>query len=388
MKNVLLLIIFFSQFAFSQEQVGPRICGNVIDAETREPIAYANIFISNSSIGGASNKYGYFELRNVPYGRYEIIASVIGYEVLKAKIGIYENSRRNFRFEMYKQPIQMEEVIVSGKETWKRRRQLKSFRRNLLGSSKNGKKSYITNEEVLRFTENKHGTLMAFAEEPLKIINNGLGYKIYYVLEDFELTPEYVKYTGYPHFTEKIATTFHDSVDWPENRKNTYTGSLRHFLTIICENYEITEGDTTERLYVKDLGDMIISGARLTYGDTTHIEDEGFSVIQTNYIYGWVRHAERRLVNTNWFLSETENTNEMNLKFGGFLEVKYEDEFYPFKSTIGRNQKVSWINMTCESTILDKQGRYFDIYAIKTTGLWSKERVADMLPFDYTITKE
>ena len=125
-----LLLLFFN-ISFSQEPIKPRICGNIIDAETREPIAYANIFISNSSIGGASDKNGYFELRNLPYGRYEIIASVIGYEVLKAKVGIYKNSRRNFRFEMYKQPIQMEEVIVSGKETWKRRRQLKSFRRNL-----------------------------------------------------------------------------------------------------------------------------------------------------------------------------------------------------------------------------------------------------------------
>ena len=44
--------------------------------------------------------------------------------------------------------------------------------------------------------------------------------------------------------------------------------------------------------------------------------------------------------------------------------------------------------MTCDTTILDKQGRYFDIYAIKTGGVWSKERVADMLPFDYTIGEE
>jgi len=388
MKKLITLIILFNQLVLSQVQVGPRICGNIIDAETREPIGYANIFISNSSIGGASDKNGYFELRNVPYGRYEIIASVIGYEVLKANVGIYNDSRRNFRFEMYKQPIQFPEIIVSGKKTWKRARQLKQFRRNLLGTSKNSKKTYIKNEDVIHFKEDEHGILWAFSNEPLDIVNNALGYNIRYVLEDFELAPEYVRYTGYPHFTEQTATTFHDSLDWPENRKNTYTGSLRHFLTTICENYEITDGDTTERVFVKDFGDMIVSGVRLTYGDTTHIEDEGFSVIQTNYIYGWARHADRRLVNTNWFLSEAENNNEMNLKFGGFLEVKYEDEFYPFKSTIGRSKKESWINMTCESTILDKQGRYFDIYAIKTTGVWSKERVADMLPFDYAITKE
>ena len=120
MKYLLTFIILLIQIGFSQEPIMPRICGIIIDAETREPIAYANIFISNSSIGCASDKNGYFELRNLPYGRYEIIASVIGYEVLNAKIGIYNDSRRNLRFEMYKQPIQFPEVIVSAKESWKR----------------------------------------------------------------------------------------------------------------------------------------------------------------------------------------------------------------------------------------------------------------------------
>lgn len=382
------ITILLCQFLLSQEPIKPRICGNIIDAETREPIPYANIFISNSSIGGASDKNGYFELRNLPYGRYEIIASVIGYEILKAKIGLYNDAKRNLRFEMYKQPIQFPEVIVSAKESRKRRRQLQSFRRNLLGTSQNGKKSYIKNEDVIRFTENKSGVMCAFAEEPLEIINNGLGYKLYYVLEDFELTKDYVKYTGYPHFTEIIATTFHDSVDWPENRKNTYTGSLRHFLTTICENYEITNGDITERDYVKDMGNATNRGTLLTYRDTTHIEDEGFFVMKTKYLRGVSQSTKRQLVNNNWFLSEADNANEMYLKFDGFLEVKYDNEFFPFENSYYSTRRVSWINLVCDSTILDKQGRYFDIYAIKTTGLWSKERVADMLPFDYTIEKD
>ena len=388
MKTLLSLIILLSQCVLSQVQIGPRICGNIIDAETREPIAFANIFISNSSIGGASDKNGYFELRNLPYGRYEIIATVIGYEVLKAKVGIYNDDRRNFRFEMYKQPIQFPEIIVSGKDSWKRARQLKQFKKNLLGASQNGKKTYITNEDIIYFKEDKHGILRAFSNEPLEIVNNALGYNISYVLEDFELAPEYVRYTGYPYFTERVATTFHDSVDWPENRKNTYTGSLRHFLTTICKNFEITGGDTTTREQVKELGDITIDGIKLTYRDESKLEEEGFLVTQTNYFYGWARHADRRLVNTNWFLSETDNSNELNLKFGGYLEVNYEDEFYPFERVPRSLKSISWINLNCDSTILDKQGRYFDIYAIKTAGLWSHERVADMLPFDYTIEEE
>lgn len=382
MKHFIIFITIICNLILSQEQIGPLINGTIIDADTREPIANANIFIANSSIGCASDKNGYFELRNLPYGRYEIIASVIGYEMIKAQIGVYNNRRQTIRFEMYKQPIQFPEVIVSAKEAKKRNRQLQKFRTSLLGASQNSKKTYIKNEDVIRFNNDEYGMLIAYADEPLEIINNSLGYRIHYVLEDFELTEDYVKYTGYPHFVEQTATTYHDFVDWPENRERTYTGSLRHFLTTICENYEITQGDTTERAYLFNMADVIKHGVKITYGDTTHIEEQGFYVVQTSDKSG------ARLVNINRFLSETDNPNEMYLQFGGYLRIHYDNELFPFEKRFGSKEKTSWIKITCDSTVLDKQGRYFDIYAIKTSGLWSKERVADMLPFDYTIGED
>lgn len=337
-------------------------------------------------------------MRNLPYGRYDIIASVIGYEVLNAKIGIYNNDRRNLRFEMYKQPIQMHEVIVSAKGSWKRKSNLSRFRKVLLGTSKNGKRSYIKNEEVIHF-KSSHGMLLASADEPIKIVNNSLGYDIRYVLEDFELTKGYVKYTGYPHFIEKTATTYHDSVDWFVNRIDTYLGSFRHFLTTICENYKLTNGDTTKRPIVFKWEDTIRHNVKVTYGDISHIEEQGFYVLQIDSLKNIRKRANdpyevkpisvgtRQLVNTNCFLTETNNPNEMYLQFDGSLEITYSRDLFPFKNR-DDSKGISWIKLIGDSTVLDKQGRYFDIYAIKTSGLWSKERVADMLPFDYTIGEE
>lgn len=387
MQFFIMMVICICQLLLAQNNVGPHIAGYIIDAETREPIAYANIYISNSSIGCASDKNGYFELRNVPNGRYDIIASVIGYKVLKSKIAIYDNSRRNLRFEMYKQPIPFPEVIVSAKESRKRKKQLDRFRINLLGSSQNGMKSYIKNEEVLRFNDDIYGVLKAWADEPLEIVNNSLGYYINYVLDDFVLTDDYVKYTGYPHFVEQTATTYHDSVDWLENRKNTYTGSLRHFLTTICMNYEATQGDTSDRITMFHFGEAMEHGVMVTYGDTTYIENQGFYVLELYYPLGEDKIGSRDLVNTNKFLSEAENLNEMYLHFDNYLEVKYDKELFPFIGKKVSKEKTSWIKIIGDSTILDKQGRYFDIYAIKTTGIWSHERVADMLPFDYWLTE-
>ena len=299
---------------------------------------------------------------------------------------------------MYKQPIQMHEVIVSAKGSWKRKSNLSRFRKVLLGTSKNGKRSYIKNEEVIHF-KSSHGMLLASADEPIKIVNNSLGYDIRYVLEDFELTKGYVKYTGYPHFIEKTATTYHDSVDWFENRIDTYLGSFRHFLTTICENYKLTNGDTTKRPIVFKWEDTIRHNVKVTYGDISHIEEQGFYVLQIDSLKNIRKRANdpyevkpisvgtRQLVNTNCFLTETNNPNEMYLQFDGSLEITYSRDLFPFKNR-DDSKGISWIKLIGDSTVLDKQGRYFDIYAIKTSGLWSKERVADMLPFDYTIGEE
>ena len=55
-------LIFFI-FGFSQSMTAS-INGFVRDDASGEPISYANVFLSNSSIGAATNSDGYFEARN------------------------------------------------------------------------------------------------------------------------------------------------------------------------------------------------------------------------------------------------------------------------------------------------------------------------------------
>ena len=215
----------------------------------------------------------------------------------------------NLRFEMHRQPIQLPKVVVTGKESRKRKSQLNKFRRNLLGTSKNGMKSYIKNEEVIRFNDDKYGILRAWADEPLEIVNNSLGYHIYYVLEEFEMTDNYVKYNGYPHLIEKTATTYHDSIDWYDNHRMTYLGSFRHFLTTICKNFETTQGDTSKRITMFHFGDTMKHGVKATYGDTTYIENQGFYVLGLYYPLGETKTGRREFINTHKYLSESENPN-------------------------------------------------------------------------------
>jgi iron complex outermembrane receptor protein len=60
-------------------QEGSRIRGRVIDAETRKPLAAANVSLLGSSIGTNTRDDGSFELRNIPTGKRSLRVSFIGY---------------------------------------------------------------------------------------------------------------------------------------------------------------------------------------------------------------------------------------------------------------------------------------------------------------------
>ena len=380
---VCLLIVQF-EIALPQAIKNQSISGIITDVVTGIPIELANVFLSNSSIGDVSDKDGYYEINNIPLGRYDLIVSVIGYEKETVKISITRTVNVTINLALERQIIELPDVTVSA-NPWLRKRQLRKFVKNFLGNSLNGKDTEILNTDVIHFNADESGVLKAYAYDPIEIENNSLGYKIYYVLDEFEMGSWFVRYTGYPHFTELIPNTTKDSIKWTDNRVLTYKGSMRHFLTTICNNYKNTQADMDERDFSFDWGDMIKHKVKVTYTDSSLIEYQGFYTLQVENPFTKNRNAERQLVNTNWFLTPAEESHEMYLKFDGYLEVRYDDELYPFNNLIEKNKRTSWITLSKDSTILDKLGCYFDKYAIQTSGIWSKERVADMLPYDYKI---
>ncbi|OGU55895.1 MAG: hypothetical protein A2V66_18245 [Ignavibacteria bacterium RBG_13_36_8] len=65
----------------------------------------------------------------------------------------------------------------------------------------------ILNPWILNFFNPEPGKLIANSKEPILIENKSLGYRIQYILQYFEFTPNYVKYSGIPTFEELIPET-------------------------------------------------------------------------------------------------------------------------------------------------------------------------------------
>ena len=110
-KANIYIIIFFSSYLFSQGLSS--ISGFVRDDTSGEPISYANVFLSNSTLGAATNQDGYFVISNIPVGKYELNATMIGYGIFKQNIELSEGQPIRLDIRLNEEIIQTTEVLVT-----------------------------------------------------------------------------------------------------------------------------------------------------------------------------------------------------------------------------------------------------------------------------------
>jgi hypothetical protein len=107
MKFVLLIFLLFTISTTNAQKYV--IKGKVTDANTSQPLSFANIRIDKSTMGTAASIEGAYELRLDP-GNYKIIASVLGYKSDTLSINLNSDVSRNFALEQI--TIRLSEVTV------------------------------------------------------------------------------------------------------------------------------------------------------------------------------------------------------------------------------------------------------------------------------------
>ena len=92
-----------------------KLVGYVIDKETGEPIFGANVVIEGTYFGAASNDEGYYYINNIPPGKYQVIASAIGYtKVVINSVDIRIDLTTSVDIDLGSTIIEMgEEVVVT-----------------------------------------------------------------------------------------------------------------------------------------------------------------------------------------------------------------------------------------------------------------------------------
>ncbi len=114
LNRVITLILFIIPLGTIYSQKSElSIYGKVIDAQTKEPIPFANISVVNSNYGAATNEVGYYEIKSLPFNTYQLKASVIGYNPLvKTDIVVQPGKPSELNFELIEEAIKLDNITV------------------------------------------------------------------------------------------------------------------------------------------------------------------------------------------------------------------------------------------------------------------------------------
>jgi len=90
-----------------------KISGTVTDDETGQVLVGVNIILDGTNMGAASDMDGYFNILNVPPGKYTLRASMIGYNIIVQKnVNVMIDLTTTIDFALSTKIIEGEEVVV------------------------------------------------------------------------------------------------------------------------------------------------------------------------------------------------------------------------------------------------------------------------------------
>lgn len=343
-----LLMLGGALSVFAQERRAGWITGKVFDVKTREPLQNVNVFLTNTQLGDATDREGYYEIRDVPFGMYELTVSMIGYKVEARQVRVDSPVKHIENFYLSPRVLEGEEVIVTAMDPAARARFMKIFLRVFLGSSHEVLNCRLLNPEAVKLAYNDTTqTLLAFAYDPLLVENRATGYRIHFLLDHFRCTIDGTQlsftFKGRAHFKELEPRGEVEREAWERNRLIAYHGSLRHFLTAIAAG----------RLY-----------------------ESGFNIVHTNRPTPVTAlDIPKRKVRLNDILSPMPNPALRRLQFDDYLEVSY---------TLEGDVQTSWLQLNQGYALLDTGGTIIEPFDPTTVhGAWAYESLTEMLPRDF-----
>jgi hypothetical protein len=280
-------------------------------------------------VGTNSGQDGSFRLDISKYPSMPLSISALGYNIVTLT-----GFSHNKPVSVYMTPkvFELKDVVVSDQSLVKvRKGYMKLFRSTFLGTTPNGSLSTISNEDDIHFIYDKSDTIKAYAVEPLKIENKGLGYTITFFLDEFEYDRrnDGFFFVGNIFFNEDLNTdeSLKQRYEW--RRKSAFKGSKMHFLRALWSNELSLNG-----FWIED-----IRGKPIKYEDMITEDEDGNK-------YLW--YQEKLII---YYLKSEPS---------GFIIFKKDKVYF------------------------EKSG-FFDAMNLIWGGEIAKKRIADWLPYEYTI---
>lgn len=357
MMRLLFTLLLAPFFLFAQQKY--QLTGSVLE-KGNTAIPGASVFIEGTTMGTQTDANGHFGLKNIPAGRHRLVASMVGYVPKMVLIDLPgKTSELIFSLEEDNKTLAEVRVVGSQDKTWEK--QFRAFEKGFLGESYNRKEVYITNREVVDFSENED-VFTAKAAQPVQIVNKTLGYKITYFMDNFEKTNSLTAYKGLASFEKLVPEDARQERRWQRNRVEAYEGSMKHFLKALVDNRLEEEGFNAYLLKPEYLNNLR-RGLFFDRNNERHV------VFKAADLAGSVTTDGLRTL--EWRIPMEIVFNKKRVARPIFMDAPY-----PYTILIPKGL----IQVTNSGDIMNP-------YSIEMRGDMGKIGMADLLPLDFDITQ-
>ncbi|MFN8335709.1 MAG: carboxypeptidase-like regulatory domain-containing protein [Cyclobacteriaceae bacterium] len=226
-----LFAILMLSVGWMQANSQNELSGQVLDSVTRQPVPFANVYFSNTTIGTISNDKGEFVLRGFASGKYDLTISFVGYRTTQGTL-TFPRTTQPIIVLLAPEATQLDALVVRPDFSQKAS-DFRQFKKYFIGDNANASKCKIVNEdEVVAYKDDDAHSLITFARAPIEIINDALGYKIFYELQGFEINFSTLtqSYSGTPRFEELTPKSIRQKRQWEAERKRAYNGSFNNLI--------------------------------------------------------------------------------------------------------------------------------------------------------------
>jgi len=360
MKKIItlsLFLIFVQNFtSFSQTIPRVKITGKITDADTKKPIENVDVFLSFTTRGDITDRNGIYTIERVPVGKYNLVVSMIGYEIEKIDIELTKGSKNEFNFRLKQKAIEAPEIEVHAAKADEWKKMYKKFERIFLGASGNSSKCKILNPEYIDLSYPRNSrTLLASSNVPVEIENSSLGYHIAFNLLDFQSDNYFdTKFMVTAKFSPLDPKNEKEQKKWDKNRQRAYKGSMRHFF------------------------------ASLAAGT---LQEEEFEIYEASNISQSSQITYYKKLQINETVTQGKTDYEKILAFDKYLKIIYNGEYEPIEYThyvqSMKSYQISWIELADDFVTFNTSGHLYEPYSVLSYGFWGWERAAELLPLDY-----
>lgn len=404
MRNFFFLFLLFLLFIIqSINAQDTYTISGVIKDKKGETLPGAGIFVSGYKNATVSNNGGEYSLKLNP-GNYDILIKMVGFKSINKQV-VVSDKNIVLNVELLENVIQLNEVII--KPDLNREYNLKTFTDFFIGQTPNALQCKIINPDVLYLDfDQQNRILTGNCDEFLVIENKALGYKIKYLIKDFEynMKNKIIFYQGSPYY-EDLPASKGKKKQWAKKRLEAYNGSPQHFFRSLYAGNSNSEGFLMHKLIKTDNlqrpPDSLIKANIRRYSKTLINKSFSIGKLNDSLDYWLSKKSMPETISTLNIMVVNPDTLvknfDSNIKKINFMDILYivyknEKEHPVYASLLNQsisrplsmpNYQISLINLTVRPVYFYQNGAVYNPKSMLYEGYWSWEKVADSVPMDY-----